>query len=62
MAIGVPRVKGGVFLPVSKGARILLYDPAPRPPAVLNVLDVRTGAWTAVENPGIAGWEPLEPR
>lgn len=62
VAIGVPLVKRGVFLPVSKGARILLYDPAPRPPAVLNVLDLRTGAWTAVENPGIAGWEPLEPR
>ena len=61
-ALAVPRVKGGVFLPVSRGARLLLCDPAARPPAVLNVLDVRTGVWTTVENPGLAGWEPLEPR
>jgi len=62
LALAVPPVKGGIFQPLAKGARILLYDPQPHPPAVLNVLDVGTGAWTAVQNPGIAGWEPLEPR
>jgi hypothetical protein len=60
--LAVPQVKGGVFLPLSKGARILLCNPASKPPAVLNVFDVRTGKWTAVDNPGLAGWEPLEPR
>ncbi len=58
----VPAVRNGVFTPVSGGARLLLCDPAPRPPATLHVLDVASGRWTTVENPGIAGWEPLAPR
>ena len=61
-ALEIPQVKGGVFMPVAKGAQLLLYNPSSRPPDVLNALDVRTGTWTAVENPGIAGWEPLEAR
>lgn len=58
----VPPVKGGRFVPVSRGARVLLFDPGSRPPAQLRVLDVRSGRWDTVDNPGIAGWEPLEPR
>jgi hypothetical protein len=58
----VPPVKGGRFVAVSHGARVLLFDPGSRPPAELHVLDVRSGRWDTVENPGIAGWEPLEPR
>ena len=60
--LAVPAVKGGMFVPVSRGSRVLLFDPGSRPPATLHVLDVRSGRWDAVENPGIAGWEPLEPR
>jgi hypothetical protein len=58
----VPSVKGGLFVPVSHGARVLLFDPGSKVPATLHVLDVRNGRWDTVENPGIAGWEPLEPR
>jgi hypothetical protein len=61
-ALETPRVKGGTFLPVAKGAQLMLFDPAAKPPDVLNVLDVQTGKWSAVKNPGIAGWEPLEAR
>jgi hypothetical protein len=61
-ALGLPRVKGGVFIPVPGGTFLLLADPGPRPPASLQALDVATGRWTTVENPGIAGWELLEPR
>lgn len=58
----VPPVKGGQFVPVSHGAKLLLFDPGGRAPETLHVLDVRGGRWDVVENPGIAGWEPLEPR
>jgi len=60
--IVVPRVRGGVFLPAAGGAQLLLCDPGAKAPAVLDVFDVRSGTWTRVENPGISGWEPLEPR
>jgi len=58
----VPPVKGGRFVPVSHGARVLLFDPAGKAPSTLHVLDVNSGRWDVVDNPGIAGWEPLEPR
>jgi hypothetical protein len=58
----VPRVKGGTFVAAPGNAHLLLFDPGPKPPATLQVLDVATGRWEAVANPGIAGWEPLEPR
>ena len=58
----VPRIKGGTFLPVSRGARLLLFDPGARAPGTLSVFDVQAGSWETVENPGITGWEPLEPR
>ena len=60
--LAVPPVRGGTFAPVSRGERVLLFDPGARAPATLHVLDVRTGRWDTVDNPGIAGWEPLEPR
>jgi hypothetical protein len=58
----VPRVKGGVFAAVPGNSHLLLFDPGPKPAATLQVLDVATGRWQAIENPGIAGWEPLGPR
>jgi len=58
----VPRVEGGRFAPVSRGARVLLFDPGSRAPGTLHVLDTRTGRWDTVANPGVTGWEPLEAR
>jgi hypothetical protein len=58
----VPRVKSGMFVGVPGNTRLLLFDSGPKPPATLQVLDVVTGRWEVVANPGIAGWEPLEPR
>jgi hypothetical protein len=58
----VPPVKGGRFVPVSRGSRVLLFDPGSKAPDRLHVLDVGSGRWDTVQNPGIAGWEPLEPR
>jgi hypothetical protein len=62
VALEVPPVRSGRFVAAPGSARLLLFDPAPTPPATLHVLDVATGRWAAVANPGIAGWEPLEPR
>ena len=62
VALEVPPVKSGRFVAAPGSAHLLLFDPAPKPPATLHVLDVATGRWAAVANPGIAGWEPLEPR
>lgn len=58
----VPPVKGGMFVPVSRGSRVLLFAPGGKAPGLLHVLDVASGRWDAVDNPGITGWEPLEPR
>jgi hypothetical protein len=57
-----PPVRGGMFVPVSRGAKLLLFDPGTKAPETLHVHDVATGRWDRVANPGIAGWEPLEPR
>ncbi len=57
-----PVVKGGVFCGAGDGAWVLLYDPGIRPPDNLQAFDVRAEHWTDLENPGLAGWEPLEPR
>jgi hypothetical protein len=62
VALEVPPVKGGRFVSVSRGARLLLFDPTGEAPRTLHVLDVSGGHWDTVDNPGIAGWEPLEPR
>jgi hypothetical protein len=62
VALEMPPVKSGRFVAAPGSAHLLLFDPAPKPPATLHVLDVATGRWEAVANPGIAGWEPLEPR
>jgi len=62
VALEVPAVKGGAFLPVARGARLILSVPASRAPALLDAYDVATGRWARVDNPGITGWEPLEPR
>jgi hypothetical protein len=58
----VPRVKGGMLVVAPGNAHLLLFDPGPKPPSTLQVLDVARGSWEAVTNPGIAGWEPLAPR
>ncbi len=60
-ALEVPRVKGGTFVSISGGNRLVLFDPGARPPAELHVLDTASARWTTVANPGIAGWEPLAP-
>ena len=62
VALEVPPVENGRFVAAPGSAHLLLFAPAPKPPATLHVLDVATGRWEAVANPGIAGWEPLEPR
>ncbi len=62
VALEVPPVKGGMFVATPGSAHLLLCDPGPKPPATLQVLDLATGRWEAVANPGIAGWEPLQPR
>jgi hypothetical protein len=62
VALEVPSVRGGEFVAAPGNAYLLLFDPAPTPADVLHVLDVATGRWQAIANPGIAGWEPLEPR
>ena len=62
VALDVPPVKSGTFMAAPGSAHLLLFDPGPKPPATLQVLDVRTWTWSTVENPGITGWEPLEPR
>jgi len=62
VSLEVPALKGGRFVGVPGGAHLLLFDPAPRLPATLHVLDVATGRWEMVANPGISGWEPLEAR
>jgi hypothetical protein len=59
VAVETPRTKGGVFVASPGGAHILLFDPGTRPPGALQVLDVASGRWARVENPGLAGWEPL---
>ena len=61
-AVEAPPLKNGLFTAVAKGAYLLLCDPAPKPPDTLQVYDVAAGRWQKVENPGIAGWEPLDPR
>jgi hypothetical protein len=60
--LDTPEVNGGMFHAPGNGAWILLYDPGVRPPSVLQVYDVQSGRWTAVQNPGFSGWEPLEAR
>ena len=62
VTLEVPPVKSGRFVATPGGTHLLFFDPAPKPPATLQVLDLATGRWEAVANPGIAGWEPLEPR
>ena len=62
VALEVPPVKNGRIAAAPGNAHLLLFDPAPKPPATLHVLEVATGRWESVANPGIAGWEPLEPR
>jgi hypothetical protein len=57
--IETPRLKGGRLDAVGQGRWVLLYDPAPRPPRTLYAFDVSRGTWVLVENPGVAGWEPL---
>lgn len=60
--IEVPAVKNGRFVAAPGSGSLLLFAPGPKPAATLQVLDLATGRWAAVANPGIAGWEPLEPR
>ena len=62
VALEVPPVKSGSFVATPGNARLLLFDPGPKPPDTLYVFDPATGRWETVANPGIAGWEPLEPR
>jgi len=62
IALETPEVKGGTFHAAGRGAWILLYHAGVRPPSVLQAYDVQSGRWTAVENPGLSGWEPLEAR
>jgi hypothetical protein len=62
VVLDVPPVKSGRFVAAPGSARLLLCNPGPKPPAALHVLDVATGRWDNVANPGITGWEPLEPR
>ena len=62
VTLEVPPVKSGRFVATPGGAHLLLFDPGPKPPATLQILDLATGRWEAVANPDIAGWEPLEPR
>jgi hypothetical protein len=62
VVLEVPPVRNGAFMAAPGKAHLLLFDPGPKPPATLQVLDVATGRWEAIANPGITGWEPLEPR
>jgi hypothetical protein len=57
--VATPRVRQGVFRALGSGAWVLLYDPAPKPPATLYAYDVRGDRWVTVENPGIRAWEPF---
>lgn len=60
--VDTPVVRGGVIQPTPDGAWILIYDPASNPPRSIRAYDVRTGLWHTVENPDLAGWEPLANR
>ncbi|HET7226364.1 MAG TPA: hypothetical protein VFK69_11695, partial [Candidatus Eisenbacteria bacterium] len=44
------------------GALLLLYAPGQLPSARLHVYDMAQQRWSEVDNPGLAGWEPLTPR
>jgi hypothetical protein len=57
--IETPSLREGRFEAAGRGAWILLYDPAPKPPKKLLAYDVALDQWRTVENPGIAAWEPL---
>jgi hypothetical protein len=57
--VETPALREGMFWPAGRGAWILLYDPAPKPPRKLHAYDVAQNRWHTVDNPGIAAWEPL---
>jgi hypothetical protein len=57
--IETPNLREGRFQAAGRGAWILLYDPAPKPPRRLHAYDVAQDRWRTVDNPGIAAWEPL---
>ncbi len=60
--LATPSVKDGRFTATPRGERLILFDPGARAPATVQVYDVASGTWSAVENPGVTGWEPLEAR
>jgi hypothetical protein len=58
--IATPAVREGVFHALGSGAWILLYDPAAIPSRTIHAYEIRNGTWTAIQNPGISGWEPFQ--
>ncbi|NOT33061.1 MAG: hypothetical protein HOP12_02710 [Candidatus Eisenbacteria bacterium] len=59
--IPVPIKKWSALDLAPGGRQVLVFDPGWRVPESVQVLDPATESWTAVENPGVAGWEPLTP-
>ncbi len=56
-----PRKKGTLTL-VPGRRWMLLADTGGKPPGTFHILELSSGTWSEIRNPGIAGWEPLSPK
>jgi hypothetical protein len=59
LEVETPEVKGGRLVAAPGGSKLILFQPSGRPPEMVHVLDLASGAWESVVNPGVGGWEPL---